>query len=68
MFDEVDLMRRGEAFREKKDYDQAIAIFSEVIKINPRFAEAYYARGNCYEEQGLHEEAIANYNEVLRFS
>ena len=68
MFDETDIFRRGVALQENKDYDLAIESFSEAIKIRPTYAEAYYARGNCYEAKGRPDEAIEDYNEVLRFS
>ena len=40
--------KRGIAYYKKREYDKAIADFSEVIKRDPHFAEAYYNRGNAY--------------------
>ncbi len=37
---------RGHAFQSKKDYDRAIADYSEAIRLDPQYANAYENRGN----------------------
>ena len=42
---------RGIASYEKREYDKAIADFSEVIERDPSHADAYYNRGNAYRDK-----------------
>jgi tetratricopeptide (TPR) repeat protein len=39
---------RGEACLEKGRLDKAIVNFNKALEINPRYANAYYNRGNVY--------------------
>ena len=43
---------RGLAYYEKADYDKAIADYTEVVRLNSGFGEAFYARGLAYEKIG----------------
>ncbi|MCY3740628.1 MAG: tetratricopeptide repeat protein [Candidatus Poribacteria bacterium] len=52
---------RGIAYYEKREYDKAIADFSEVIKRNSDHADAYYNRGNAYCDEVDCDKAIADY-------
>ena len=49
-----------------KDYDQAIACFSESIRLNPDDAIAYINRGFAYGKKGDYEAAIADFTEAIR--
>ena len=53
MFDERDILRRGEKLQEQKDYDRAIEAFSEAIGLNPKYTEAYFARGKRLRRKRL---------------
>ena len=51
---------RGNASYKKREYDKAIADFSEIIEREPDHAEAYYNRGNAYRgevdfDQGVND-------------
>lgn len=48
------------------EYDLMIDDMTRVIELSPRFAYAYYNRGNFYFAQERVEEAIADYSEALR--
>ena len=37
---------RGFAYEEKGEHDQAIADYTEAIRLKPDYAEAYYNRGS----------------------
>jgi tetratricopeptide (TPR) repeat protein len=50
----------------RHDYDLAIAEFSEAIRLNPYFWEAYNNRGASYSHKGDHDKAIADYSEAIR--
>ena len=57
---------RGIAYYEKREYDKAIAEFSEVIKRNPNHVDAYYNRGNAYWDKVDFDEAIADFSMAVK--
>ena len=57
---------RGHAALGRRDFHSAIADFSEAIRVNPEFTDAYCCRGYVYAENGEHDEAIADYTEAIR--
>jgi transcription antitermination factor NusA-like protein len=48
------------------DLDTAIAKFTEAIRLQPDFAEAYLHRGDAYENKDDLDHAIADYGEAIR--
>ncbi len=58
--------RRGLVREAKRDYDAAIADYTEVIGRKPTIAEAYYNRGNVLKNKGDYDAAIADYTEAIR--
>ncbi len=48
---------RGLTYYHGKQYDLAIADFSEAIRRKPQLAAAYQARGMAYQAKGLNVEA-----------
>jgi tetratricopeptide (TPR) repeat protein len=67
----------GLASFERKDYAQAIADFTEVIRLDPKYRDAYFLRGNAYYERGFaanqddlskqdYDQAIADFTEMIR--
>ena len=50
---------RGLSYKSKGDFDRAIADFSEAIRFDPKYAEAYYLRGVVYGNKGDLDRAIA---------
>ena len=57
---------RGLSYKSKGDFDRAIADFSEAIRFDPKYAEAYYLRGVVYGNKGDLDRAIADLNEAIR--
>jgi len=60
------LRNRGDIYLEKKEYDLAIADFTEVIKLEPEDAFAYHRRGTAYILKGEYDLAIKDFSEVIR--
>jgi tetratricopeptide (TPR) repeat protein len=56
---------RGYKFQEAKNLEEAIRCYTEAIRIEPGFLEAYGNRGNTLMNQGDADLAIADYNQVL---
>lgn len=52
----------------EKNYQGAIADYSQAIKLNPKYAEAYYYRGLTRFELGDIEGAIADYKNALKIN
>jgi tetratricopeptide (TPR) repeat protein len=59
---------RGNAYLQSRDYDHAIADFSEAIRINPQDAEAFSERGSAYRQEKEDGRAIADYGEAIRLN
>jgi tetratricopeptide (TPR) repeat protein len=51
-----------------RKYDLALTHFSDVIKIDPKYTDAYFARGVTYEKMGNKKSAIADYQACLAIS
>ena len=48
------------------DDAKAMADYTEAIRIDPNYAEAYHARGWAYCVHGNHVNAIADFTEAIR--
>ncbi|MDD5015464.1 MAG: tetratricopeptide repeat protein [Atribacterota bacterium] len=59
------LYEQGYNYYESKNFKQAIDSYREAIRLNPRFAEAYYWQARVYFETGDYQQAIQNYRKVL---
>ncbi len=62
----VALAVRGEALLNKRDYDKAIAAFSDALKSDPDNARIIDARGVAYGRKGQDDLAMADYNLALQ--
>ena len=67
--------RRGRAYRDKGEYDKAIADYTEAVRIyetvKPRYVRArmveiYQARAECHQKKREYEKAIADYGKVIQ--
>lgn len=57
---------RGDAYWSQGQLEQAIAAYTEALRISPQYAKAYYSRGCVYASKGQSDQAIADYTAVLR--
>ena len=51
---------------EKNDNDRAIADYSDAIKLNPKYANAYVGRGSAWYAKKDYDRAIADYDDAIR--
>ena len=57
---------RGNAYKNLKDYDRALADFSDALKLDPRYAHAYLNRGFVYAAKNDADHAIADLNRSIQ--
>jgi uncharacterized caspase-like protein len=57
---------RGVQFYNRGDYETAIADFTEAIRIDQNYEEAYNDRGLAYDKKGDYDRAIADYTQAIR--
>jgi Flp pilus assembly protein TadD len=59
--------RRGYAYYQKRNFDQAISDFSAVIRLDPTDARIYMKRGMAYEySERNYDETIDNFNSAIQ--
>ena len=51
-----------------KDFDRAVASYSEAIRLKPSYAQAYVDRGVVQYLAGRFDDAIADYGEALKIN
>ncbi len=57
---------RGVEWKQKGEYDKAMADYNEALRIQPIYREVYNNRGNVWKAKGEYDKAIADYNEAIR--
>jgi tetratricopeptide (TPR) repeat protein len=62
------LYARGNAYRRRGDYDQAVRNYDQVVRLNPRHGQAYSNRGITYAAKGHVNLAIQDYDEAIRIN
>ena len=58
----------GITYFNKGYYNHAITNFSEAIRIDPKFADAYVGRGNAYLYKKEYDAAMEDYNKALQLA
>jgi lipoprotein NlpI len=59
---------RGSGWRDKGEYDRAIADYNDAIRLDPQFVQAYVNRGRTWSNKADYDRALADYNEAIRLS
>jgi tetratricopeptide (TPR) repeat protein len=57
---------RGNDLFSEEHYEQAIIEYTNAIKLDPKFAGAYYNRGVTYSKKEQYELAIADYSKAMK--
>lgn len=59
---------KGLSYDLKGQWDNAIDEYNKIIKINPRYAEAYYNRGLLYGMKGNEDQAISDFSKAIEMN
>jgi tetratricopeptide (TPR) repeat protein len=59
---------KGNALRNLKRYEEALAAYEQAIRLDPNFADAYYNKGIALNELKRHEEALAAYEQAIHLN
>lgn len=51
-----------------KEYDEALVSFDKAVKLNPRYYQAVYMRGLCYEAKGDVKRAKSEYSYAIQLN
>src|SRR5207237_638852 len=57
---------RALEYRAKGDHDNSIADYNTAIRLDPRFALAFFGRGNTWQARRDNDRAIADFSEAIR--
>ncbi len=64
----TDALEKGNGCMEKRDFDSAIAAFTEAIRLDPNKADSYFGRGVAYGCKGEIEKEISDETEAIRLN
>ena len=59
---------RGVEYFNTRDYDSAIADYSQAIRLDPNFALAFRNRGNAYEDKKDYDHALADFTTAVQLN
>ena len=62
----AELVELGKKCGKKGECDEAIAFYTEAIRLDPKYAEAYFCRAHAYSNKQDYDHAIADYTEAIR--
>jgi len=57
---------RGTIWVHKREYDKAIADYTEAIRLDPKNAKLHYMRGSAREDRSEYDQAISDFTEAIR--
>lgn len=58
---EKEILLKAKSMRNEGAVEEAIILYKNLLKLNPKNAMAYYSLGVCYDEMGYLDEALENF-------
>ncbi|GAA0190378.1 hypothetical protein GCM10009122_51900 [Fulvivirga kasyanovii] len=56
----------GDQYFKQGQYKEAVAAYTEYLKLEPTHIKSLYNRGRAYEELGQHEKALADFHKIIK--
>ena len=67
VFSDLDgLQRQAAALLEQRQFDEAIQVFTEILRTDPDRADAWYGRGFAFLEKGFPDTAVEDLDRAIR--
>jgi tetratricopeptide (TPR) repeat protein len=60
--------QRGQTYGMMGDYDRALADLNEAVRLEPKFAAAFFNRGQTYRAKGEYQRAIDDFSTAIRLN
>ncbi len=57
--------RMGDEMYSNKNYEEAIKLYTESLKLRPNDIKSLFRRARSYEELGIYEKAVTDFNKIL---
>jgi len=64
----AECLRRGDVAYKLGDFDTAIASYTDALRLDPTYAEAFHNRGAALHMQSKWAEAVRDYTEAIRLN
>lgn len=61
----LELLEKANQLYDAAQYDEAISLYEEFLKKNPKVYQVHLGLGDCYREKGEFERAVEEYNRVV---
>jgi len=61
-----ELFKKAFDYRKNDQYEEAIAIYKNILKSNPKSERAYWSWGACLRDQKRYEEAVEKFKEAIK--
>jgi tetratricopeptide (TPR) repeat protein len=61
-------LERGNRALDRKDFDTAIAEYTEAIRLDPKSDAAFHNRATAYADKHEYAKAVADFNEAIRLA
>ena len=63
-----ELFKKAFDYRKNDQYEEAIAIYKNILKSNPKSERAYWSWGACLRDQKRYEDAIEKFKEAIKIN
>jgi len=68
MQDAIDACKRAFDHEESGELDKAVAAYSEAIRLDPEWGDAYFFRGSVYARKDDFDRAVADFTRAIRLN
>jgi len=62
----TDLLKKARSLDESGRHEDAIEVYTQVIKVDPKCFDAFYSRGNIYLTMGIYHKAVKDFDRAIK--